>query len=206
MLGARLLNELAENGAQVGGIEDKALFGEIGHCDLVAARQPVVAWQHGDQRLRADHFHRELGRSYRWSQEAEVERPVEQARHLRRRDHLPVERELHAGQALAQLGRDRGQQRVGGRPGEPDRQAPDLAVRGAAAVLGGELGRREDRLRPLQQELSGRSELDPTGGAVEERDAELRFQAPDLLRSGGCAMCSRSAARPKWSSSATARK
>ena len=39
--------------------------------------------------------------------------------------------------------------------------------------------------RPISQELSGRSELDPTGSAVEERDAELRFQAPDLLRQRG---------------------
>src|SRR6185436_7378069 len=82
----------------------------------------------------------------------------------------------------AQRGRHLRQERVRRRPGEPDREAPELAARGAQRVLGGAVDRGEDLARANEQDLARRRELDAAGRAVQQRHAELGLEPPDLLR------------------------
>ena len=82
----------------------------------------------------------------------------------------------------------------------------ELAGRRALGVLGRALGIGQRPPRALQERASGVGELHLAGGADEEIDPEVAFELRIAALSGGCAMCSRSAARLKFSSSATAMK
>ena len=58
----------------------------------------------------------------------------------------------------------------------------------------------------VDEEAARFGQLNAAAGAIQELDAELLLESPDLLADRGWAMCSRSAARPKCNSSATVRK
>jgi hypothetical protein len=73
-------------------------------------------------------------------------------------------------------------------------------------LFGRVVDRVEDRRCPCLVGRTGRRQLDLAGAADEEVDPEFTLELADLLRQRGWAMCRRSAARPKCSSSATARK
>ena len=101
---------------------------------------------------------------------------------LGRREQLAAQVQDHAGQRIAQCGRELGKQRVRRRAGEAHREASELAARRPARVLGRAVDGRQDLTRPPQKHLAGRRELDPAGRAVQQCHAELGLQPSDLLR------------------------
>ena len=128
----------------------------------------------------------------RGSEEPEVERAVEELRDLGGREQLAAEVEHDAGQLPAQGGGERRQHRVGRGAGEPDREAPVLAARGAARVVD-----RGSRPRPGSRGARS-SSTSPAGASSTLRVVRYRSGSPSsaskrriCCESGGCAMCSR---------------
>jgi hypothetical protein len=135
-----------------------------------------------DQRLAPRDLDLELALADRRPQQPQVEGAVEQARDLGGRQQLAAEVEHHAEQRLAQRAGQRGQRGVGRRAREADRRPPVLAVRRAPGVLRGAVDRRQDVARPREEHRSARRELDPPGGAAQQRRADLALEPVDVLR------------------------
>ena len=143
---------------------------------------------------------------HRRPQQSEVERSVEEPRDLGRGQQLAAEVEHDAGQLARSAAASAGQHRVGRGARESDREAAVLAARRAAGVL----DRRVDRGEDARARSSSTS---PAGASSTLRVVRYSSGSPSsaskrriCCESGGWAMWSRSAARPKCRSSATATK
>jgi hypothetical protein len=79
-------------------------------------------------------------------------------------------------------------------------------MRRRARLVNGSVGVGERSPRVLQQRDPGRCELHVPGGPHEEHHPHSRSSSRIARDSGDCDICSRSAARPKCNSSATATK
>ena len=133
--GARVLDGVVDDGAEVRRVGDERLAGEHLERDGVLAGERVRFVEHGDERFGAQDLGAEVAIVDGRAQEAEVERAVEQPGDLGGGEQFAAEVEHDAGQLVAQCSGDRGQRGVGHRSGEADGQAPVLAARGAACVL-----------------------------------------------------------------------
>ena len=114
--------------------------------------------------------------------------------------------QLDPGSHRADLAGQRRRPGVRRDPGERDPDESDLPALGGPGRLGRPPQGLHDLASGLEHGLSGRRQRDRPRVAIEQRVPSSRSRSLMVRVSGGCAMCSRSAARRKWSSSATARK
>ena len=176
MVRARRVDRVVDHGARARGIDDERLVGEAIDRDRLERGERVVGRQRGDERLDAEALDDQVGVVDGRAQQRDVQRSVEQALDLRRREHLAPQVETDARQLRAQrLGHVR-QQRVGHRAGEAHRQAPELAGGRRTGVLPGRAGGREDHARPLEQHLARRQQA-PRGASCDAAGA-LRRRPP----------------------------
>jgi hypothetical protein len=111
--------------------------------------------------------------------DADVERPVRDARDdLRRRKHAG--RDAQAGESLRELGEQPGRGLVGGARPVRELDRALLARREAPDVAPELVGGRQERGSTVEQERARLGELDVVRGALEQLDAQLGLQLPDL--------------------------
>ena len=206
MVGAGRVDRGVDDGAGARGVDDERLVASgarRGPCRAARARGRPAARRRAARRRR--------GRSTRSGWSTGGRRSATSRLPSRRRSTCagvsisPRRSSSHAWQPGAQRLREVGQQRVGRRAGEADRQPAELAGGGGPGVL---LRRARRRAR---MERARSSRTSPAGSSSTRRVVRRSSVTPTsasrrrmICESGDCAMCSRAAARPKCSSSPTA--
>jgi hypothetical protein len=142
----------------------------------------VVGRQRGNERLDADGLDDEVRVIDRRAQQRDVQRPLEEPLDLGRREHLPSQVQPDPRQLGAQRLGEMGQERVGHRAREADRQATELARCRRPGVLLRGARRGEDRVRAVEQHLPRGQQLDAARRAPQQRRPDVGLEAADELR------------------------
>ena len=190
-----------------GGEADEGLLGQVRDGDAALLRQRVVRGQRADQLLLGDHPVLHAGLGHRQPYEPQVQRAVRDPRQRAVGVGLAAHDEFDAGVGGPYGPGEPRQARVAGGTGEADADPPVLAASGG-------LGDPRRRCRCPPGRCAPASGT-PRPALVSRTERVLRSKSwtPSSFSScricwlsGGCAICSRLAARPKCSSSATATK
>ena len=190
-------------------MHDQVLVAQVGHTHPAAGREPVTLGQRDDVLLLPQRCDREvgvLGRVTERPHQGEVDRAVAESGDLVGRQHLALEREVHAGQLLAQRPREGREERVRRGADAPDDQPSLQSAADALGLVPGRVDGLEDRPDPDEVGLACGGQVDAAGGAGQQRHPQLTLELPDLLGQRRLGHVQPGAARPKCFSSATARK
>ena len=163
----------------------------------------VVARQRDHDRLAEHGLRGEAGFVDRQGDESHVQASFAERAGLFRGAHVPHDR-ADLRMPLRKCPENLDEDRCVGRPGRADGQLTNFALVQAERQIRRMRGMREDDARLLDEHPAGVGELDMALGPVKQRHTEFRLKLPESCwLSGGWLRCSRSAARPKWSVSAT---
>ena len=173
--------------------------------DLMLARERMGLWQERDEALIADRGELELRGDLGAEGHRDVDAAAAEGERHPRIPHL-LRQELDVRVAGPERPAERRQRLEAGAPRVGDPQPPERAGRRAFGVLGRPLGVRQSTARSRKERASGVGEPHLAGRPWKSSTPRSRSSWRIAALSGGWAMCSRCAARLKFSSSATAMK
>ena len=182
-------------------VDDEAFLLKVSELKRVASRERMRRRERDEARLLGQDLDREVDLARQQPRERDVDRSVD--------DFIDIaEQQLPNGQLRAWLACGEGlqhvrKQRARGGSVEPDGHG---FGRRRACALDRALCLAQERAALVQQRLARGRQTDVAAVADEQRDSELSFESADLLAERWLRDVSRSAARPKCSSSATVTK
>lgn len=159
------------------------LVRQLRERDLGTLGERVILGDDGDHRLFEQRLHLDRPSSHqplREGQKADVESLVLQGVNLRgRRRRRDVQ--AHIGRVGQEAARHCGNDGVVGPERRADRETAELALSGETAAFNRPASLLDGESRLLNEYAARRGELDRAASAIEQRRAELAFEAADLL-------------------------
>jgi hypothetical protein len=163
-----------------GRVDDEAFVAEIGEVDHPTPRESVRLGDGDEARLRREHLDLELGLPRQEPGEGQVDPALEDL--VDAPEKQLVDRDRHRGMQCGELSKRLRQQLASGRSVEPDSQ---LAGARGAGRAERSLGIPQELAAFPEKNFSGGCELDVATVALEKPDAELGFEATNLLAQRG---------------------